>query len=267
VFTETRLQQLGVQKMADRLSIINAMFIQQKKSMDNMEHPACHCCFFHRIKPCWLGTFATDAVSVPSIDQKMSTFSMVNLLLLIIPFNVVPYIGFAAWDTLLKQVDACNVTSFQPDPLSSESFSSLVYVQDNYTKMMQFTLLAIFSPLTTLLAIVVYFIFRPGLDAPEGLSANNLSQMLAAESDIITNKSFRRWWPCSGRLFALLVVGGTVIGVGSVVIYALTYIRNFITPASEAANFCKDVQTRQLSYDAAYLAVAFVALTILLFGF
>jgi hypothetical protein len=277
-FTEERLKEIGVTKMAHRMQLVKhiraapTLSTQERAKMDPhhgcCQTPnGCYCtprAYCKRLNSCWHNAIDRDNVTVSAIDTKMTMISVVNALILTIPFAIQPYVGYAAYDALLIQTTACNVSSFVPDPLApNEFFTPKDYVYHTYSLLMRTLLLCIFSPLMTLLVIVVYYIIRPGTDTPEQ-SPSEIGEMSSKHGERIVNASFRVWWPCGGRLLAFFAALGTVMSVLALCVLAMAYHRNFVAMSTD---FCTEVYRRHKSADGAYLAVAFLVATILLFGF
>jgi len=267
VFTEARLQKLGVVRMAHRLAILDAMETYEFNTPAEPGHCPCSPLLYaKKVKGCWVRTVLAKSVSVQGTDVKMNALSVLNALILMIPFSTIPYLGYAAYDSMMVQLESClgSNSTFQPDPFSSMRHTAEGYAVDAYLRMADFSLLIIISPVVALACIVWYYIIRPDPDTPKHLSSMQIEELPLSAKAALVNASFRKWWPCGGRVMVLMCALTTVSSVLSVVVLAVGYHRYFI---STSTDFCIELVPRYTRGVASYLLVCLLGAVLLAFGF
>jgi hypothetical protein len=260
----------------------------QNPDLDRMDHhPQTHLGivnprkFYSRFKRSKLFTifFYTDKgymnsdIGSDDIDNMVNLFTLVNTLILTIPFGLMGTLQSGAWDAYEQQVFNCTDPMYQknPDAMYFQSRSDArgkwtnfdLSINSQYSLTATAIVYSVFVPLTCMILAVLYYIIRPASPKEESgkivyyiVQQGNFSRY--SEGDVIPNSTdyltdieatfakqekrakedeiseFRLWW-FRGRFLVLLMMIGMI---GSVV--AMIYLCNsyFIVFMSSSDLFC-----------------------------
>ncbi len=149
--------------------------------------------------------FIGHEVTSDDIDNVVSTLTLMNALILTIPYGIMSSADNQYWDWMEDTLKACVKTKFKYADnfvLFSDSFNAVVY-----------------CTIADLLIAMVYYLLRPKSD-----------------------KKFRAWWK-SARYVILMLLSGTAISVISLVAVSAWLFSWYMIPTSKLCTYSAASQT------------------------
>jgi hypothetical protein len=140
--------------------------------------------------------YKNDDVSVDEVDLIVNTVTLVNALILTVPFGIMTSLTSSSMDEFKSNVLQCLVegeTSTQKGLQFKTQSDVEVAIEEQYSWMTKSTLVSIYLPLISLILAVLYYLVRPS-------KGNNGEE----------NKQFSEWWG-RGRLIVLKLFLGMVL--------------------------------------------------------
>jgi hypothetical protein len=182
------------------------------------------------------------------VDNCVNTMTLVNALILTIPYGVITALNSEFWDSLKVSMEEGNCDT---------------YYHYYYFRLRDNILIVIYSGITSIAVSVFYYILRPDFEAREGtdlVSRSVLETLQAtlefhrtgvavsetvvearskiehAEEDAAEEERFRIWWR-SGRVVLLVVFSLTTCAVISLLILTYLLFSVFAVPSDEICEF------------------------------
>lgn len=167
--------------------------------------------------------YENENISVDEVDLIVNTITLVNALILTIPFEIMTSLTVSNMDEFEVALSQCLIEG-EPGDLYFKTQSELDYfLKLQYGWMTKSTLISIYVPLISLIIAVLYYFFRP----------SKLS-----DSKVEENKEFLKWWR-RGRFLVLKLFLGMVIDSITllkrylILIYNAGYLHVFLSMSCE----------------------------------
>lgn len=140
--------------------------------------------------------YKNDDVSVEEVDLIVNTITLVNALILTVPFGIMTSLTTSSMDEFKSNVLQCLVeeeTSTKKGLRLKTQSDVEGVIKEQYSWMTKSTLVSVYLPLISLILAVLYYVVRP--------SKGNKDE---------ENKEFSEWWK-RGRLIVLKLFIGMVL--------------------------------------------------------
>jgi len=140
--------------------------------------------------------YENDNVSVDEVDLIVNTITLVNALILTVPFGIMTSLSSSSMDEFKSNVLQCLVeeeTSTQTGMRFKTQSDVERSIEEQYFWMTKSTLVSVYVPLISLILAVLYYLVRPS-------KGNNGEE----------NKEFSEWWK-RGRFIVFKLFIGMVL--------------------------------------------------------